>query len=88
MAVDETAAEVYARFTVKQVRALAKLRHYQAEVVRLTAITDAAKADVTVGIYNLLELGVPVRFVAEELGVSQSRIYQIRDEVAAIRSGA
>jgi hypothetical protein len=80
-----TAAEAYARMTVRQRKSMEWLRKARQDAEVAETLAESAQALVRVQVYDAVEAKIPIRFLAEELGLSQSRIYQIRDEVAAHR---
>jgi hypothetical protein len=55
------------------------------EVTREESVLASRVAYWQVKVFEAVQAGVPVRFLATELGLSTSRIYQIRDEVIAHR---
>jgi hypothetical protein len=82
----ESPAEVYSRLTRRQKNDMHAIRAAGNEVVAAEAVTSSKVAFWKVKVFDAVEDGVPVRFLAAELSLSVSRIYQIRDEVAAHRT--
>jgi len=82
---DESAGEVYARLTLKQKNAIQAVRSARANADRSEAKHAADLAVWQTKVFEAMEQGVPVRLLAESLGLSISRIYQIGDEVAERR---
>jgi DNA-binding NarL/FixJ family response regulator len=79
-------AEVYARLTRRQKNAMQSVRSARNEVSRVEISLADRQAEWQVRVFDALAEGVPARFIASEMHLSQSRIYQIRDEVAGHRA--
>jgi hypothetical protein len=78
-------SEAYASMTGQQQDAMDKIKasHDEYLAARLAAATR--EAVLAACIYDALEDRVPARVVAAYLGLSVTRVYQIRDEVARRR---
>jgi hypothetical protein len=84
-AADETFEQLYARMTVRQKDAMTVVREARRDWQLLTTRVGSAQAALYDAVVKALQAGVPVRVMGEELELSVSRVYQIRDEVAEHR---
>jgi len=82
---DESSAEVYARLTSRQRELFAAVREARHGVDLAAADLNLAQAILYGTLYTAVDAKVPVRLLAEELNLTPSRIYQIREQVAGHR---
>jgi len=82
---DVNLAQAFANMTVAQQRAMLAVRRAAGDSTNARAVLNAHEAVLHGRVFDALAAGVPARLVAEELDVSPSRVYQIRDGVAAYR---
>lgn len=71
--------------TRSQVRVMELVHQAAGEVDRSQVLLDAEKASFSGLLYDALNEGIPARILAQALGLSLSRVYQIRDEVSDYR---
>jgi hypothetical protein len=76
----------FARLTRNQQEALTWVRNAQEDVDDAQAVVGSTTAELHSKVVRAINEGVPVRLLGQALGVSQSRIYQIRDQVSGYRS--
>jgi FixJ family two-component response regulator len=75
-----TVAEVWARLNRHQQDALVQAMRAQTAVRDQEQALELAKLEVGRRVFRAMARGVPARILAEELGLSESRIYQLRDQ--------
>lgn len=82
---EESPAEIYARLSMRQKNAMQAIIAARREVEREENVLAALVAVWQTKVFEAVNADIPVRFLATELALSQSRIYQIRDLVAGHR---
>ncbi len=78
--------EMYASLTLAGKDAVDRIHAAGDELEHRERQVATATADLHATVVDALDSKVPARFVAELLGVSVSRVYQIRDEVLRHRN--
>lgn len=80
--------EVYATLTRAGKDSLDPLKAAHEQLAEVARRVDLAQSELHVAIYDSLQAKVPARVIADTLGISASRVYQIRDEVSRHRVAA
>ena len=78
-------SQAFAQMSAGQQRVMLGIRRASDELTLARAMVSAREAVLHGRVFDALAAGIPARIVAEELDVSPSRVYQIRDGVAAYR---
>lgn len=81
-----TLAEALGEMTREQAAAMAAMRRAVADQQRASDVLATATARVHSAVFTALEARIPARFVAESLGLTVSRVYQMREEVLRHRA--
>ena len=84
---DASYGEVYAAMTSRQQDAMDEVAEAARQVRSMETMLRTKQARLEACVYEAVGRGVPARIVAERLGLSISRVYQIRDQVARWRDG-
>lgn len=77
---------VYASLTLAGKDSLDRLKTAHEEHRAAQDALEVATSALHATVFDALQSKVPARFVADQLGISLSRVYQIRDDVSRYRA--